>query len=679
MADVKTIFGRYGDHAGDAGKQDRLWQDLVWEVFSKEAVTFEEQLSLFHRVYEGRPEEAGPPFVYWPTKERVERSNVWREMRRKGIEEYRAFHKWSRTERAAFWARTIDALGIRFRTPPDRILDDAKGTEDPVWLPGARLNIVESCFKAEEDAIAVVYGDERSDKLEEVTYKELRRRVDRFTNGLQETGMEAGAAVALYMPMDLHCVVAYLGCIQAGYRVISIADSFSPPEIKSRLEIGGADAIVTVDTFLRGGKEVALYDKVKEAGAPRAIIIPADPATPPALREGDILWDDFLSDGDTAEAVACGPYDVTNVLFSSGTTGTPKAIPWTHLTPIKAAMDGWLHQDIQAGDRVAWPTNIGWMMGPWLIYAALINKATMAIYGGVPTSEGFCRFVERAGVTMLGVVPAIVRVWRNEGRAEGCDWSKVKVYSSTGESSEREDYLWLMSRSRYQAPIIEYCGGTEIGGGHITGTVVQPASPATFSTPALGLDLVILDEAGNEVPEGGMGEIFLVPPAIGLSQRLLNRDHHEEYYKDCPRGPKGEVLRRHGDEMRRLHRGFYQAEGRADDTMNLGGIKVSSLELERVMDHHEAVFASAAVAVRPEGGGSDRLVVFVVPAEEAEPDKDALKKELQAMVRKELNPLYKISDLEVVEGLPRTASNKIMRRKLRDRYQEEHAAATPGQ
>jgi acetyl-CoA synthetase len=241
--------------------------------------------------------------------------------------------------------------------------------------------------------------------------------------------------------------------------------------------------------------------------------------------------------------------------------------------------------------------------------------------------------------------------------------SRVRVFSSTGEASNAEDYLWLMSTAGYRAPVIEYCGGTEIGGGHVTGVVVQPQAPACFSTPALGLDFVILDEAGVAVPVGGMGELFIVPPSIGLSQRLLNADHEKIYYAGVPEG-----LRRHGDEVERLGGGYARSHGRADDTMNLGGIKVSSLELERAMDRHPDVYQTAAVATMPETGGADRLVVFVVPRPGSKPEKAALQKGLQQIVKDGLNPLYKIHDVVLVESLPRTASNKIMRRELRATY-----------
>ncbi len=328
-------------------------------------------------------------------------------------------------------------------------------------------------------------------------------------------------------------------------------------------------------------------------------------------------------------------------------------------------MDGHFHQDIRDEDVVTWPTNIGWMMGPWLIFATFLNDATMALFEGAPNSATFTRFVGAAGVTVLGVVPSLVRSWRSDDAIGEGDWPQVRVFSSTGEPSNRRDSLWLMSRAGYLAPIIEYLGGTEIGGGHLTGTVVQAASPATFTTPALGIDFVVLDEEGNAVDEGETGELFLIPPAIGLSQKLLNRNHEDVYYAGCPPGPSGEVLRRHGDEIARLHRGCFKAQGRADDTMNLGGIKVSSVELERVIQRHDAVREAAAVGVQSGEAGPDGLVVFVVLRPRM--DRERLHEELQTQIAAELNPLFKIRELIIVDKLPRTPSNKLMRRQLRSR------------
>jgi acetyl-CoA synthetase len=284
-------------------------------------------------------------------------------------------------------------------------------------------------------------------------------------------------------------------------------------------------------------------------------------------------------------------------------------------------------------------------------------------------SAEFTAFVRDARVTMLGVVPGLVRAWRERGLTAGMDWSRIRAFSSTGECSNVEDYLYLMSRAGYR-PVIEYCGGTEIGGGYITGTVVQPASPATFSTQALGLDFVLLDEDGNEATNG---EVFLVPPSIGLSNELMNRDHHEVYFQDTPAGPEGETLRRHGDQIERLGGGYFRAHGRTDDTMNLGGIKVSSAEIERALGAIEGVWETAAIGVSPDDEGPLMLVIYTVLEEGAELGAEDLKREMQGEIRKHLNPLFHVHDVVITDALPRTASNKVMHRLLRDEYGKDHS------
>lgn len=646
--------------------QTEEWLAFVDEVRNRPETPFAAQWDRFNRIFACRDAALQPPPAWIPDAERIDGSNLAAFMRSLEIEDFEAFHLWSVDHRADFWGQVIERLGISFTRPPLETLDLSNGPTQPIWLPGAELNIADSCFLPSDCTIAVAVGREGDRQIATHTFGDLETLVNRIANGLVEHGFSAGDAIALYMPMNFECVAAYLGIIRAGCAVVSIADSFAPPEVRRRLEIAEATGIVTVDRFTRGGRSISLYEKILAADAPRAIVIPETGDRPTGLRDGDLAWRELLSSDTSFTSVAGPPDAVTNVLFSSGTTGDPKAIPWTHLTPLKCAMDGHFHHDIQPGDVVAWPTNIGWMMGPWLIYATLINRACIALYEGLPSGPGFTDFIRRSGVSMLGVVPSLVRAWRDLEACEGIDWSMIKTFSSTGEPSNRHDYLWLMSRAGYRAPVIEYCGGTEIGGGHLTGTVVQPASPATFTTPALGLDLVVLDEESQPVTINQEGEVFLVPPSIGLSQRLLNRDHDDVYYADCPTGPKGEILRRHGDQVARLPGGYFRAQGRADDTMNLGGIKVSSLELERVLETHPSVFESAAVAVQPEGEGAEKLVVFAVLTES--PNHDDLLRELASMVAKELNPLFKIHDLVVVDSLPRTASNKLMRRSLRARY-----------
>lgn len=657
-----------------AERQDEHWQEFAAQVRNRPDLPFEEHRAAHRKIFDGRPAEAGPPRIWRPRPEQAAASNLGRLMADRGCRDYRDLHAWTVSDRAVFWETVLRRLGIVLATPPRAILDPSTDAENPRWLPGATMTIVDSCFRQPADRPAILAGGEDGAPLRVTTYGGLEALVNRVANGLRDRGFGHGDAVALYMPMTMECIAAYLGAVRAGCRVVSIADSFSAEELARRCRIGSARAVLSVVSYTRAGKTIDLYAKIRQAGVPAAILVPPEdfaPGSRTALRKGDLWWSELLSTDTTFRGDPADPYETTNILFSSGTTRDPKAIPWTQITPIKCAMDGHFHHDIRPNDVVAWPTNIGWMMGPWLIYATLINGATMAIYEGAPTGAGFCRFVRDARITVLGLVPSIVRAWRSADLLGPGAWDHLRVFSSTGEPSSREDYLWLMSLAGYRAPVIEYLGGTEIGGGHITGTVVQAASPATFTTPALGIDFVVLDEAGRPVPEGGTGELFLVPPSIGLSQTLLNDDHHRVYYEGCPRGPRGEVLRRHGDLVTRHAAEFFRAQGRADDTMNLGGIKVSALELEQVLDRHPAVYETAAVAVQPEGEGADRLVVFAVlrtPLGTGPDARDRLIRELQDELGRRINPLFRIHDLVVTPDLPRTASNKLMRRELRARW-----------
>ena len=623
----------------------------------------------------------GPPPAWFPTDEDITEANITRLTMELNIKTYPEFHAWSVSNRDMFWQMMINTLDIKTKNTSTKAQHGATGVATNL----GKLNIVESCFSASPDAIAIVTQRENDAGLATFTYHELESLTNRVANGLVEIGLKQGDAVAVDMPMNVESVAIYLGIVKAGCVVVGIADSFAPDEIATRLRIGNAKAIFTQDYINRAGKRLPLYEKVIAANAPKAIVFSAACKLNLAVekscedgegvvriqREGDMTWSDFLSDADTFTAVPCHPDAHTNILFSSGTTGEPKAIPWTHTTPIKCAADAYLHHDIHPNDVLAWHTNLGWMMGPWLIYASLINKATIALYDGVPTGRDFGVFVQNAKVSMLGVVPTLVRAWKNTECMHGLDWHAIRAFSSTGECSNPEEMLYLMSLAGYK-PVIEYCGGTEIGGGYVTGTRVQPAAPSTFTTPALGLDFLLYDDRGNPSDNG---EVFIVPPSLGLSTSLLNADHDEVYFAETPRPD----LRRHGDAIERLGNGFdtepwlegtkYRVLGRVDDTMNLSGIKVSSAEIEEVLNVVNGIQETAAVAVSPEDGGPSQLVIYtvLVASESGKPSKQEIHEALQVALSQHLNPLFRIYDVIIVDALPRTASNKVMRRLLRQR------------
>lgn len=603
-----------------------------------------------------------PEPAWTPSPEFIRTTNLAWLVEQAGVSSYEELHAWSVQNRETFWKLVIERIGIRFQKSFSRVMDVSAGVESPKWLSDAQMNIVESCFTAPADATAIIFQAEGGTR-ETMSFGELESLTDRVAANLVRLGYKPGDALAILMPMTAESVAIYLGIIKAGCAVVGIADSFQPKEIATRLRIANAKAVFTQDVMLRGGKAFPLYSNLIEADAPATIVLPARDSVSIELRKEDLTWADFLKAEGAFDALSRAPSDPVNILFSSGTTGDPKAIPWTQMTPIKCAMDAHFHQNIQPGDVVVWPTNIGWMMGPWLIFASLMNRSAMGLYYGAPTGSEFVRFVQKAKATMLGVVPSLVRAWKNSGCLDGVDWSGIKAFSSTGECSNAEEMRWLMDQAG-GSPVIEYCGGTEIGGGYITGTLMRPCVPGTFNTPALGLDVAILDEAGEPADNG---ELFLVPPSIGLSETLLNKDHHEVYYADTPHGGNGEILRRHGDQMERLPGGYWRGHGRADDTMNLGGIKISSAEIEKALQSVPDITETAAIAVSP-GGGPSQLVIYAVNALGKIPNKEEIAKVMQAAIKRDLNPLFKIHELVLVDSLPRTASNKVMRRVLRDEF-----------
>ena len=641
--------------------------EQVWTTAYRSLLKKEDGFDFHQRVYEVCRDAAasqGALLPAWqPTETEIEAANLTIAAREADCADYPAFYQWSVMHQEQYWAMVAQRLGIIFPKPYQQVLQ-MNGPTQPVWFSGAQMNIAESCFGADPEAAAIVFNDGTGEK-QTVTYAALQSLVGRIAAGLMERGVQPGDAIGLFLPMTPTAVAIYLAIAAVGAAVVSVAESFAPGEIATRLRLASATLVFTQETMTRGGKTLPLYEKLAAADAPCAIVLPSSPPAPATLlRAQDIEWESFLSraspDAPFIPVARC-PQDAIHILFSSGTTGDPKAIPWDHTTPIKCAADAHFHQDVHPGDVLCWPTSLGWMMGPWLLFAALLNRATIALYSDAPTSSGFGRFVQDAQVTMLGVVPSLVRAWRSSGGMEAWDWSAIRAFSSSGECSNPSDMLYLMYLANYK-PVIEYCGGTEIGGAYCTGTVVQPCVPATFTTPALGIEFQTFGDEG--LPQNP-GEVFLRGPSVGLSTRLLHQDHDAVYFRDAPHSPSTYPWRRHGDTMEALPGGLFRMLGRCDDTMNLGGIKVSCIEIEHVLNSLDGVLETAAIGVTPPGGGPSRLAVYAVLRQEGQISVDDLKSLMQQAIRRELNPLFQIAEVRLVPALPRTASNKIVRRSLR--------------
>lgn len=659
---AKRLIENVNSEIKTAKSPAHAWQTITQTVLRDQP--FSVQLAFFNVLFPHWHDQQDTAPAWLPTASMSDTANITHFMRQHQFDDVNQLHQWSTKHYEVFWETMLKQLDIRFDKLPNKVCDLSAGVQSPNWLPGAELNISNSCFSADANATAIIYQD-HAKKLQTLSYQQLEHLSNQVAHSLLKQGYKAGDTIGIAMAMNQYAVAIYLGIIKMGGVVVSIADSFSTAEIHTRLDIAKAKAIFTQDFSLWGNKKIPLYAKVRpdvqNIPNTKVIVIPSADHIDCELLAGDVAWQDFLISKHDKVAVARHPMDAINILFSSGTTAAPKAIVWNHTTPIKAASDAFFHQNIQASDVLAWPTNLGWMMGPWLIFAALINHATIALYCDAPKDRAFGEFVQKAKVTMLGVVPTLVATWRQSQCMEQLDWSHIKVFSSTGECSNPEDMLYLMSLAGYK-PVIEYCGGTEIGGGYISSTVIQANYPSLFSTATMGLNFTILDETGQPAD---IGEVAIIPPSMGLSTQLLNADHKHVYFDNMPT-LDDVVLRRHGDQIKRYPNQYYAILGRVDDTMKLGGIKTSAAEIERSLAGIEHIIEVAAIAIQPPDNGPSQLVIFA--ATQAELDKLMLMKEMQKRINVHLNPLFKIHDLIFTKDLPKTASNKIMRRVLRQNY-----------
>ncbi|XP_010040496.2 probable acyl-activating enzyme 18, peroxisomal isoform X4 [Eucalyptus grandis] len=676
-----------------------VWRELASAGVLKPSHPHRVHQLVYYSVYSSWDASARGPPLYWSTSlSQSKETNLGRLMESHGrkllgssykdpITSFSLFQKFSVEHPDVYWSIALNELSLSFCRPPSCILDTSdKSKPRGTWLPGAVFNIAECCLlpsqqqRRGDDNIALVWRDEGYDHMNVncMTLKELREQVMLVANALDVT-FSKGDAIAIDMPMTVHAVIIYLAIVLGGFVVVSIADSFAPKEIVSRLHISKAKGIFTQDFIQRGGRKFPLYSRVVEANPVKAIVLPvAGDSVGVKLREQDISWKAFLSQVDHVPRRHYYPAfyqstdSVTNILFSSGTTGEPKAIPWTQLSPIRCGADSWAHMDVQAGVVLFWPTNLGWVMGPIALYSCFLAGATLALYHGSPLGRDFGKFVQDAGVTILGTVPSLVKTWKSTQCMEGLDWTKIRSFGSTGETSNVDDDLWLSSKSFY-SPIIECCGGTELASSYIQGNHLQPQAFGAFSNASMTTGFVILDDHGVPRPDDQpcVGEVGLFPIYMGATDRLLNADHEEVYFKGMPTY-KGVQLRRHGDIIKRTVGGYYIVQGRADDTMNLGGIKTSSVEIERVCDRaDESILESAAISLAPPTGGPEQLVVLVVLKKGCKAEPNDLKMKFLKAIQRNLNPLFKVSSVKIVAEFPRTASNKLLRRVLRDQMRQQ--------
>jgi acetyl-CoA synthetase len=580
-----------------------------------------------------------------------------------------SLHRASVDEPEWFWRAVVDDLSIDFREPFDKVRDDTGGHALPQWFTDGRLNAVDLCVHrhaagplAGKDAV-VFEGD--AGQRRTLTYRELDVEVRRFAASLAALGVRRGDRVVLFLPVVPEAVVAFLACAALGAISVPAFTGYGTEALATRLRQSKARVLVTADGTTRRGKPVRLKSIADAAlaSAPdvRTTIVVAHSGEDVEMRKGrDIYWHDLEREPTPVETVAMESNDPLTIIYTSGTTGAPKGIVHSHAGfSVKAAVDFAYGFDLDADDVIAWIADMGWMLGPLLIMGGLQLGATIVLVEGVPhhpTSQRLWEIAERNNVTFQGIAPTAARLLMNEGATPEHDISSVRSFASTGEGWDDPTWHWLFSEVGGRArPIVNYSGGTETGGGILVAYPFLPMVAGGFSGPLPGMDVAVLDQAGQQVVDA-VGELAVLNTWPGMTHAFWRDTERylDTYWNQFPDvWVHGDLAEVHGD-------GTWQLHGRSDDTIKVSGRRVGPSEIEAALLRDSRILEAAVIGVPDELRGQ-RVVAFAV----ASPGADLGDLEQQALrnVGRSFAP-----SLHFVRSLPKTKNGKIMRRAIRARH-----------
>ena len=624
--------------------------------------------------------------VIWePSDEVVAKSRLKRFMDRHDIATFAELLHRADADIEWFWDAAIKDIDIAFYRHYDRVVDLSKGKQWATWWRGARMNIVHSCLdrhRDEEfhDKTALIWEGEPGE-VRKMTYGELHAEVCRLAGALRRLGIRPGDRVGIFMPMCPEVAVSVLAVAKIGAVFIPLFSGYGPEAIATRLKDGEAKCLICADGFYRRGQVVPMKETADRAllscpTVTKVIVHRRVVRDVPWTHGRDQVWEVLLEDEpDRAPTHEMDPEDPLMIIYTSGTTGKPKGTLHVHGGfPVKAAQDMAHGFDIGAEDTVFWFTDLGWMMGPWLIFGSLALGATMVLYEGTPdhpAPDRLWRMVAQHGVTVFGVSPTLVRSLMTHGDEPPSrhDLSSLRILGGTGEPWNPEPFNWFFRQiGGGRIPVINYTGGTEISGGILCGNVITRLRPCSFAGPVPGIAADVVDAEGKQV-RGEVGELVIRNPWPGMTRGFWgDRDRYIETYWN--RFPDVWV---HGDwAYIDPDDGLWYVLGRSDDTIKVAGKRLGPAEVESVLVGHPAVAESAAVGVPDELKG-EALVCFVILRPGREPS-DALAAELKELVAGALGKPLRPHAVHFVSDLPRTRNAKILRRVVRSVY----TGADPG-
>ncbi len=613
--------------------------------------------------------------AWYPPAWAFETSNLARVLRKHGFSTYDEFLAWSLEDPEAFWKSTLEDLGVVWQTPFQKVLDLSSGKPWARWFVGGRLNLTESALdepvaRGFAQHVAVLWEGEDG-PVRTLTYQDLLTEVDRWARALAEAGLRPGDRVALLLPMIPEVAIALLAVARLGAIAVPLFSGFGPEAVRVRLQASGARLLIQTPGFLRNGKFVDLLAVVREAVQG---LVPPVSRWIVRFRRQEVA----LQPNETwlHERLPAPRWPVPRpqafeadhpfmLIYTSGTTGRPKGTVHVHAGfPLKAAQDLYHLFDLRTSDRLYWLTDIGWMMGPWLILGALLNRATMVLYEGSPTHPHPGKLWElwqRHRVTVAGLAPTLIRAVMPYGTEvpEAYPLEDLRILGSTGEPWNPEPWRWTLRHvGKGRAPIVNYSGGTEISGGILGCTVMRPLKPASFNTVVPGVDADVVDENGNPVV-GEPGYLVIRNVNPGMTRGFWQEPDRylQTYWQRFP------GLWDHGDLALKDSEGNFYILGRADDTLKVAGKRLGPAEMESVAVEHPAV-QEAAVIGMPHQVKGEVPVVFVVlkPGMAASED---LRQEIQQWIAQRMGKALQPAAVYVLSDLPKTRNAKVMRRVLR--------------
>ncbi|MFW9843068.1 MAG: AMP-binding protein, partial [Candidatus Thorarchaeota archaeon] len=574
----------------------------------------------------------------------------------------------------------LEFLDIQFYQPYGEVVDLSQGIPWPRWCVDAKMNIVHNCLDKYigtpvEKQEALIWEGEEGQVIS-MTYGELSREVNKVANALRSIGLGLGDPIGIYMPMVPEITAALLAIAKIGGIILPLFSGFGVNAIVDRLGDADAKAIFTVDASIRRGKVVPMKQVADEAAkripSLEHMIVLNLAGTSIDMKSGRDKWWNELVDiqSDAADTEITDAESPMMIIYTSGTTGLAKGAVHTHCGfPIKSAQDMAFGTDLHAGEIIAWGPNVdmGWMMGPWLVFGALILGGTFFLYSGAADYPGPGRIwelVEKHQISILGVSPTLIRLLMTYGDdpIKPHDLSSLRYFGSTGEPWNPDPWMWLFEKvGKRKVPIINYSGGTEISGGIVMGNPLLPLKACAFSGPCPGIAADVFNDDGESV-RNKVGELVIKAPWIGMTRGFWkNPERYETTYWS-----RWENIWVHGDFAAIDSDGLWYILGRSDDIIKVAGKRFGPAEAESVLVAHPSVNEVATIGV-PHKIKLNELVVFCVLNPGIEPSeelREELKQSVAIAMGKPLTPRVVL----FVSDLPKTRSAKVMRRVIRAAY-----------